>query len=100
MKKKKKKTNKSRRIPVSMEYAERRYRQGVDFGLYAAWVIMFSCMAEDLEFDQENLQFIFNKCNEKADSIRKGYCDVEDWAQILEQEHDIKIKKAVLHKDG
>ena len=94
---KKSKTN-PRRVPCSRSYAEKRFRDGTDFGLYAAWVIMFKTLAENMELEKDTLRYIFDSCEDVAQSIRDGYCNIDDWATVLADEYDIRISKKVLHK--
>lgn len=89
---KSKRVNPNRR-PCTMAEANRK----ADEAFHLSIAIMMSTVAEDGIYTDEQIQALWDKINYKADSISKGYINLFDLVQALEDEYGITVAGVKCH---
>lgn len=89
---KSKRVNPNRR-PCTVAEAQKK----VDKAFQLAIAIMMSTVAEDGIYTDEQIKELWDKINYKADSISRGYINLFDLAQALEDEYGISVAGVKCH---
>ena len=67
--------------------AEHAKNQAVNFAIAMFLTVMF----DKFGFDAEQLQRVWAEVNNLADSVAKGYVDMQDLMTVLDEEYNVKI---------
>lgn len=86
----KQKTN-PRRIPVSQADINRARQDNITI----AWAIIFSVLVDKEGFTPDDIARVWQETEDLADSLTKGYVNINDLQRTLEEEYKIMLGRRV-----
>lgn len=89
---KKKKTN-PRRIPVSKATLRKEVEATKAMSVDLAIAMFLTVMCDKFDYDEEQLRKVWHEVNSLSDSVAKGYVDINDLMDVLEDEYGIKLSR-------
>lgn len=60
-------------------------------GFRIAAILFFTILADDFGWSTEDMQKLWGKYFERAETTRKGYATLEDWNRVLKEERGIDV---------
>lgn len=71
----------------------REYQKGLEDGVDGLMVMMIYILADKKGFEHQELSEMIEKITDIADSVIKGYVNLQDLKDILKEEYDIEIER-------
>jgi ribosomal protein S25 len=68
------------------------YKEGVSDTVQKMSVIICYVLADKYGFGHKKLQQVVSSLNYATDSVVKGLVNINDFAKVLKDEHDIEVK--------
>lgn len=80
-----------RRIPVSQADINRARQDNITI----AWAIIFSVLVDKEGFTPDDIARVWQETEDLADSLTKGYVNINDLQRTLEEEYKIQLGRRV-----
>ena len=77
--------------PASQADVKRAAKQAQDQAVNFAIAMFLTVMFDKFGFNAEQLQRVWAEVNNLADSVAKGYVNMQDLMTVLDEEYNVKI---------